>query len=156
MLVRSHVHRAALLTFLVSAVAVAATCDISGSVFPPTGDKLAVGTWGGENAGVIVGDTIAHVHVGCTLGEFRAPVALDEDGRFNVSGSYTLRAFPVHIGPPLPAQFAGRVENGQLTLAIAVNDTVEKKLVQIGPVTVTFGRDPRMGPCPICRTPGDR
>jgi hypothetical protein len=156
MLIRSNVNRGALLTFLVSVMALAATCDISGSVFPPTGDKLAVGTWGGENAGVIVGDTLVHVHVGCTLGDFPAPVALDQDGRFNVSGSYTLRAYPVQIGPPLPAQFAGRVENGQLTLAIAVNDTVEKKLVQVGPVTVTFGREPRMGPCPICRTPGDR
>lgn len=156
MLIRSHPNRGALLTFLVSAVALAATCDISEPVFPPTGDKLAIGTWGGDNAGVIVGDSIAHVHVGCTLGDFRSPVALDADGRFNVSGSYTLRAYPVHIGPPLPAQFAGRVENGQLTLAIAVNDTVEKKLVQVGPVTVTFGRDPRMGPCPICTKPGER
>jgi hypothetical protein len=40
-----------------------------------------------------------------------------------------------------------------LTLAIAVNDTVEKKVVALGPVTVVYGREPQMGPCPICRAP---
>jgi hypothetical protein len=38
---------------------------------------------------------------------------------------------------------------------VAVNDTIEKKLVALGPVTVTFGREPRMQQCPICRTPGE-
>jgi hypothetical protein len=25
----------------------------------------------------------------------------------------------------------------------------------IGPVEVTLGKEPQMGPCPICRTPGE-
>ena len=37
-----------------------------------------------------------------------------------------------------------------LTLAIAVDDTVEKRVVAVGPVSVVFGREPKMGPCPIC------
>jgi len=60
------------------------------------------------------------------------------------------------IGPTLPAQFAGRVERDLLTLAVAVDDTVEHKVVAVGPVTVEFGREPKMGPCPICDVPGDR
>ena len=64
-----------------------------------------------------------------------------------------LRAYPVMIGPELPAQFSGRVVGRTLTLAVAVNDTVEKKVVALGPITVTFGRTPQMGPCPICRAP---
>jgi len=146
--------RNAALALLAGATLLAATCDHD-PVYPPAGERLAVGTWGGENAGVIVDDTVAHVHIGCTLGSFPGPVRLDADGRFSVAGSYTLRAFPVHIGPAHPAQFSGSVANGRLTLTVAVNDTVEKKLVVLGPVVVTFGREPRMGPCPICRKPSE-
>jgi hypothetical protein len=116
---------------------------------------LSRGTWGGENAGAIVDDTIVHVHIGCTLGNFTPPAVVDDQGRFSVEGSYTLRAFPIAVGPPLPAVFTGVVTGSQLTLSVAVSDTVEKKLVSLGPVTVVLGREPRMQTCPICRKPGE-
>ena len=116
---------------------------------------LSIGTWGGENAGAIVDDTIVHVHIGCTLGNFTPPSVIDGEGRFSVDGSYTLRAFPVAVGPPVPAVFTGVVNGSELTLSVAVNDTVEKKLVPLGPVTVVLGREPRMQVCPICRKPGE-
>jgi hypothetical protein len=128
-----------------------AGCTRSDSVIPPDSTRLSVGTWGGENAGVIVEDTVTHVHVDCTLGDFIGPVPLDTNKRFAVSGSYVLRAFPVHIGPPLPAQFAGVVEGDRLTFTIAVNDTMEKKVIAIGPVTVRYNRAANMRQCPICR-----
>lgn len=112
--------------------------------------NLLTGTWGGENVSLIVEQDFAHVHVGCTNGDFSAPIAVDASGRVNVSGSYVLRAYPIQVGPSLPAQLAGQLSGRQLTFTVAVNDTVEKKLVVLGPVTVTSGRDPRMGPCPIC------
>ena len=111
---------------------------------------LNIGTWGGDDVAILVDDRAAHVHVGCTNGNFPAPITLDEDGRFNVGGSYVLRAHPVQVGPPLPAQLAGLVSGGSVTFTVAVNDTVEKKLVLLGPVTVQFRREPRMGPCPVC------
>jgi hypothetical protein len=80
-------------------------------------------------------------------------IPLDPNGRFTVDGSYVLRAYPIMVGPPLPAQFSGRVSGRTLTLAIAVNDSVEKRLVALGPVTVVYGRSPSMGPCPICVVP---
>jgi hypothetical protein len=83
-------------------------------------------------------------------------ILLDAKGRFTIDGSYVLRAFPVQVGPSLPAQFSGRVAGGTLSMAIAVNDTVERKLVAVGPITVVFGRQPQMGTCPICRVPGRR
>ena len=141
------------LTLVAGAVFVVAACN-GGRATAGT-DTLARGTWGGENAGAIVGDTIAHVHIGCTFGDFRPPAALDLAARFNVEGSYTLRAFPVAVGPTLPAVFTGIVNGNQLTISVAVDDTVEKKLVALGPVTVVLGREPRMGPCPICRRPGE-
>lgn len=123
------------------------------SLLPPSDGILALGTWGGDNSGVVVTDSAVHVHVGCTFGDMPGNVQLDASGRFTVDGSYVLRAYPVQIGPSLPAQFSGRVAGRTLTLAIAVNDTVEGKVVALGPITVIHGREPEMGPCPICRAP---
>lgn len=123
---------------------------------PPSKDRLSVGTWGGSNVGVIVDSAGAHVHVGCTNGDFKMPVLLDAQGRFSVSGSYILRAFPVQVGPSLPAQFVGVVAGNKLTLTVTVNDTVEKKVVTLGPAEVRYARDPQMQVCPICRKPQHR
>ena len=67
-----------------------------------------------------------------------------------MDGSYVLRAYPVMIGPSVPAQFSGRVVGRTVTLAIAVNDTVEGRVVALGPVTLEFEREPSMANCPIC------
>ena len=129
-------------------------CSCSGSsLLPPSDGTLAVGTWGGDNSGVVVTDSVVHVHVGCTFGDMPGNVQLDQEGRFTADGSYVLRAYPIQTGPSLPAQFSGRVVGRTLTLAIAVNDTVERKVVALGPLTVVYGREPEMGPCPICRAP---
>ena len=133
---------------LASVALLGATCSTSDPISPD--GNLLLGTWGGENVAFIVESTATHIHVGCTNGDFPAPIAVDEQGRFNVSGSYVLRAYPVQVGPSLPAQLAGEVSGRQIIFTSAVNDTVEKKLVVLGPETVTFDREPRMGPCPIC------
>lgn len=128
-----------------------ATCSDDG-VFPLDG-QLALGTWGGEDAGVIATDSLTHVHVGCTFGNMPGPIELDADGRFTVDGSYVLRAYPVLVGPSLPAQFSGFVRGRTLTLAIAVSDTVEGGIVSLGPIEVTYGRTPGLTQCPICVVP---
>lgn len=132
------------------------TADCSDGMLFPSRDELALGTWGGDDAGVIATDSLTHVHVGCTFGDMPGRIPLDDNGRFTVDGSYVLRAYPIMIGPSLPAQFSGRVSGRTLTLAIAVNDSVEKKLVALGPITVIYGRSPSMGPCPICVIPRRR
>jgi len=116
--------------------------------------NLVQGTWGGENVAFIIESNTTHVHIGCTNGDFPASIAIDDNGRFGVAGSYVLRAYPVQVGPPLPAQLVGVVVGSRLTFTVSVNDTVEKKLVVLGPESVTFGREPQMGPCPICVRPG--
>jgi hypothetical protein len=129
-------------------------CAERSPVFP-VGTELAVGSWGGDTTGVLVSAFGTHVHVGCTLGDMPAVVPLDERGRFAIAGSYVLRAFPVQLGPELPAQFTGQVVGRTLTLSISVNDTVSKTIVTIGPVTATLGVTPNMRNCPICRVPDD-
>ena len=135
------------------ATATLVACRSADTVLAP-GAQLAIGTWGGDGAGAIVTDTLAHVHVGCTFGDIRGRVPLDADGRFTMDGTYVLRAYPVLVGPTLPAQFSGRVQGNTLTIAIAVNDTVARKVVALGPATMVLGKEPQLGPCPICRVPG--
>ena len=144
--------RALLSPLLAAVVALGAMCHSDRVVGPPS-DPLAKGTWGGNNAAVIVTDSQAHVHIGCTFGDVPGPVPVADDGTFSVAGSYVLRAYPVMVGPPLPAQFSGRVTGSLMTLTVVVNDTVAKKTQTLGPVSVTYGKEPSMGPCPICRVP---
>src|SRR5436305_10277300 len=53
----------------------------------------------------------------------------------------------------MPARFVGRVDGATATVSVVVTDTTENTSVVLGPVVVTWGTDPRMGPCPICRRP---
>ena len=46
-----------------------------------------IGTWGGDNAGMIVNGNDVHVHIGCTLGDAVGPIHPDENGHFEVSGT---------------------------------------------------------------------
>ncbi len=129
-------------------------CAGSGNTAAPLPTTVALGTWGSDGAGVIVSDTLVHVHVGCTKGDFRRPEVLDADGRFNVAGTYLLRAYPIALGPTLPARFAGVIRGSTMTLSVAVDDTTNKSLVALGPVTLVLGQEPKLGICPICRVPG--
>ncbi len=119
-------------------------------------DGVVVGTWGGENAGLIADDTSAHVHIGCTYGDVAQGIRPDGQGRFDVPGSYVLRAYPVAVGPTLPARFSGTVDGAVMRLSVTVTDTTADTTAHLGPVKLVFGRDPQMGPCPICRKPGER
>jgi hypothetical protein len=111
-----------------------------------------VGTWGGDNAGLIAGDTAAHVHIGCTLGDTKSSIQPDADGRFDVVGTYNVDAHPVDRGITHPARFTGQIAGRTMTLTVILTDTAR----QVGPVTLTYGKEPKMGPCPICRTPKQR
>ncbi len=108
-----------------------------------------VGTWGGDNAGLIANDTTAHVHIGCTLGDTKSSIRPDADGRFDVVGTYNVDAYPVDRGITHPARFTGHIAGHTMTLIVILTDTAR----QLGPVTLIYGREPKMGPCPICRTP---
>jgi hypothetical protein len=108
------------------------------------------GTWGGENAGLIASDTSAHVHIGCTAGDTKQGIVPDKQGRFDVEGLYNITLYPVARGPDHPARFLGSAAGGMMTLTVSLTDTA----VTLGPVQLQLGREPKMGPCPICRRPG--
>lgn len=112
---------------------------------------LPLGTWGGDSAGLIVSDTAAHLHIGCTFGDVSGRIEISPQGDFDVQGSYMLRAYPITVGPTVPARFVGHVSNNEATITVTVDDTVTGHTVVRGPVVVRLGVEPRLGPCPICR-----
>ena len=117
------------------------------------GGQLPPGTWGGDNAGMIVTDSGAHLHIGCTVGEVRLAILLDDQGRFDVPESHNITAHPVDRGIFLPARLTGRATRFTLSLTVTIDDTVRHETVILGPVALRWGATPEMGPCPICRTP---
>ena len=125
-----------------------------GTIAPLDATRVAAGTWGADGAGAIVTDSVMHVHIGCTFGDVLGIVTLDQSGAFDREGSFQPRAYPVAIGPSVPARFVGRVQGRTMTVTVTANDTIAKMERVFGPVTVTYDVEPRLGPCPICRVPG--
>ena len=122
---------------------------IACSAATPTPITDVVGTWGGDNAGLIVNGTDVHVHIGCTLGDAVGRIVADENGRFEVSGTYNVDAYPVNRGITHPASFTGQIVGQTMTLTVSLTDITRV----LGPVTLIYGKEPTMGPCPICRVP---
>ena len=128
---------------LVLALFVAGACETSRMEL----DTVPVGTWGGEDAGLIVRTDGAHAHIGCTLGDVPGPIPLDSEGRFDVAGQWNVDAYPIDRGILHPARLSGRTDGRTLTLSVLLTDTSQV----LGPALLTFGREPRMQNCPICR-----
>jgi len=120
-------------------------CELAGP--RPSPGKVA-GTWGGDNAGLIADDTSAHVHIGCTYGNVHQPIVADAHGRFDLPGEQDITAHPVDRGILHPARFSGSVLGHTMTLTVTLTDTA----VTLGPVELTLGQTPKLGPCPICLT----
>jgi hypothetical protein len=110
------------------------------------------GTWGGDNAGMIITGTDIHVHIGCTVGDAKGPIVPDADGRFQIDATYNVDAYPIDRGITHPATFTGHIIGSTMTLTVTLTDTARV----LGPVALVYGKEPKMGPCPICRAPGSR
>ncbi|MGH9422244.1 MAG: hypothetical protein ACRD3J_19865 [Thermoanaerobaculia bacterium] len=132
---------------LIIAATIALGCSSTGA---PITD--ITGTWGGKDAGLIATDTSAHVHIGCTLGDTKGRIVPDVDGRFSISGTYDVDAYPIERGIIHPAIFFGQIVGRTMTLTVTLTDTTRV----LGPVTLVLGKEPQMGPCPICRHPGEK
>ena len=139
--------------FLICTVAAALIGCASSAALPPSDGELALGNWGGDGAGMIVSDTAMHLHIKCTYGDVSGRIPVDADGRFDVAGSYMLRAYPIAVGPTVPARFTGRLDRASVTITVTADDTVSHRTVVLGPVVVTYGKEPSLWPCPICRRP---
>ena len=139
------------LLLLVASVA-ALSCASTSPVIPADA-LIPLGTYGGDSGGMIVGDTAMHLHIGCTFGDVSGHVPVDASGRFDVAGSYMLRAYPIPVGPTVPARFTGTIDGDRIVVSATIDDTVAHQTVVHGPVSLRLGVEPRLANCPICRRP---
>ena len=131
------------------AIGAAAACaDLN----PTQPGPVRAGTWGGTDAGAIVSDSGAHIHIGCTAGQAQQLLSADSTGHFSATGIYNIHLYPIAVGPDHPARFDGTISGTRMTLTVTLTDTA----VTLGPVQLYYGKEPGMIACPICRVPGER
>lgn len=136
-------------SLLLGIIALAASCaDLN----PTQPGPVRAGTWGGTDAGAIVSDSGAHIHIGCTAGQALQLLTADSTGQFTATGIYNIHLYPLAVGPDHPARFDGTISGSRMTLTVTLTDTA----VTLGPVQLYFGKEPGMIMCPICRVPGER
>jgi hypothetical protein len=109
---------------------------------------LEPGVWGGERANLIVGPDSVRAEFDCASGRLDAPVVLDAQGRFDVSGTFRFEAGPVFA--PVPARWTGSVAivrgGSQVTLSVLVLDPKADPL-QLGPYHLMSGVRLTLGMC---------
>lgn len=108
--------------------------------------SLPVGQWGGEHISMDVTGRGATVEYDCAHATIERRIAVDRNGRFDVSGIQ----FPEHGGPVRQGQdtgyavhFKGQV-NGK-TMTLSVSNSVTKEL--IGTFTLVHGTEVRLMKC---------
>jgi hypothetical protein len=115
---------------------------------PSPDTHLAFGEWGAVGAQIVASDSVTEVNVGCTGGRFAGNVALNSTGSFFVNGSWSPYAGPLADNYFMPAQMSGQVSGGTVTFAVAVYDTVEKRVISVAPATAVFGHHAVLVVCP--------
>ena len=132
------------LATLAAAVVIVA-CSRSDVLFAP-GSSLPSGEWGADRVQFVTSDSVTEVVYYCVGGTFAGDIVPDASGHFTVNGR-----FAPYFGPfsrDMPAQMSGQVDGKTLTFAVAVNDTINQKVISIGPATVQFGQHANIIVCP--------
>jgi hypothetical protein len=108
---------------------------------------IDAGRWGGEHAALDVTGPGAAIQLDCAHGSISAPLVLDEEGGFDLAGTFAKE----HGGPirkddrehPLPARYRGRVQGGKMTLTI----DVAGEGAPVGPLTLERGSEGHVVRC---------
>ena len=108
---------------------------------------LPVGLWGGEHISMEVTEQGATIEYDCAHAAINQRIALDQRGRFDVSGMQVQeRGGPVRQGEQLTSysvRFAGQVNGKRMKLS--VRNSVSKSLV--GVFTLVYGDEPKLRKC---------
>ena len=88
------------------------------------GERLAAGTWGGQNAHMEVSEGGAQVRFSCARGQIEGPITLDAEGRFSAKGTFQAESMgPTYEDNPprsQPAVYSGVVLDDKMTLTVAI------------------------------------
>ena len=122
-------------------------CRKVGNVSNERIQNAQAGTWGGAHVQMDVGGDGARLEFDCAHGATDGPLALGNDGRFDLAGYFVVeRGGPVHKNREekrLPARYSGRVEGKTMTLDVTLTEAGE----HIGTFTLTLGQAGRLTRC---------
>jgi hypothetical protein len=118
-----------------------------GTPFSPVA-VLPDGRWGGDHAELIVAASGATIEFDCAHGTLSVPIAVDADGGFDVSGTFTReQGGPIREDEPpapVPARYAGTTDGRKTTLSVTLVDAPH---APIGPFELVLGRSGRVFKC---------
>ena len=135
-------------TLLLALFAAACQSDQSGIVTGPQG-LLTPGTWGGANSEIDVGSSDTRISIGCQSGTFPAHINIVGQGMFTADGTWNISVGPVLLNGDMPAQVSGQVIGSNVSFAVAVYDTTNKRVIALGPETATYGHQSGSIICPV-------
>ena len=109
------------------------------------GGSLVPGSWGGSGAYLVAQGRTASFQFNCASGVVNNELALDGDGEFQWTGTYT-RANPAGGAPDgaHAATYAGVVQGHHMTLSVDVPDIPG----MTGSFQLTLGSPPQLALCP--------
>ena len=109
--------------------------------------KIPHGKWGGEHVILEVSASGAVIQFDCAHGAIPAPLALDSNGRFELSGDFVAEhGGPIRVGEiekHRAVRYSGRVRGGTMTLSVELGGDQES----FGPFTLELGSDGRIVRC---------
>ena len=106
-------------------------------------ENVPTGDWGGPHAQLSVSERGATIEFDCGHGTLDEPLALNQEGRFDVSGRFAREGGPVHEGDTgQPVRYSGKTDGHELTLEI-----VFEKGERSGPYELGLGRSSRLFKC---------
>lgn len=109
----------------------------------PNADEVV---WGGPHVRLVLTSGGAEIEFDCAHGEIKEPLKRDEQGRFNVAGTFVREGGPVRSDESSavrPARYSGRVEGDKMTLTVTLTDSNEK----LDEFSLTRGSDGRLWKC---------
>jgi hypothetical protein len=113
----------------------------------PRKKPLAAGTWGGQHVSMEVTASRTTIEYDCAHATIDQKIALDREGRFDVSGTqFAERGGPVRQDSEsagYPARFAGQVSRGVMTLKVTNSESKEV----IGTFRLVHGQQARLMKC---------
>jgi hypothetical protein len=138
--------REATLAHLISVCLMPLALSSCGGPSRPSG-LVPQGAWGGDHVALVLDAKVGTIEFDCAHGTIQAPIPVDPDGAFQVTGTFVREhGGPIRDGQPPdqhPARYTGATDGRRMTLSITLSDESQ----QIGTFELVLGGPPRLLKC---------
>ena len=117
-----------------------------GGASRPSG-LMPEGTWGGDHVELVLDAAHGTIEFDCAHGMMRAPIPVDSDGTFDVTGTFVREhGGPIRDGEPPdehPARYMGTTDGRRMTLTVILSDESQ----HLGTFELVLGGPARLLKC---------